>query len=157
MESISPIIIRNAKPEDAPSVFQLIQELAEYERAPHEVINSPGQMLRDGFPETPWFGCLVAEHQGQVVGMALWYLRYSTWKGVCMYLEDLYVQPAFRRQGTGKALFLSLKEYAEKKQCRRLVWQVLDWNEPAIRFYEQLGSQFDKGWWNGFIDLNADA
>jgi GNAT superfamily N-acetyltransferase len=74
-----------------------------------------------------------------------------------MYLEDLYVQPAFRRQGTGKALFLSLKERAEKNQCRRLVWQVLDWNEPAIRFYTQLGSHFDKGWWNGFLDLNADA
>lgn len=151
----SPIIIRNAKPEDAPSVFLLIQELAEYERAPEQVINTPDQMLRDGFPETSWFGCLVAESDGKIVGMALWYLRYSTWKGVCMYLEDLYVQPEFRQQGTGKALFLRLKQLAEQKQCRRLVWQVLDWNEPAIRFYEKLGSQFDTGWWNGFIDLPA--
>ena len=157
MESNHPITIRKAQPEDAPSVFQLIQELAEYERAPLEVINSPEQMLRDGFPETSWFGCIVAESQDQVIGMALWYLRYSTWKGVCMYLEDLYVRPAFRRQGTGEALFLSLKELAEKKNCRRLVWQVLDWNEPAIHFYEKLGSQFDKGWWNGFIELNAHA
>jgi GNAT superfamily N-acetyltransferase len=153
MEIVSPITIRNAKPEDAPSVFLLIQELAEYERAPEQVINTPEQMLRDGFPETSWFGCLVAESDGKIVGMALWYLRYSTWKGVCMYLEDLYVQPEFRQQGTGKALFLRLKELAEHKQCRRLVWQVLDWNEPAIRFYEKLGSQFDTGWWNGFIDL----
>jgi GNAT superfamily N-acetyltransferase len=153
MELVSPIIIRNARPEDAPSVFLLIQELAEYERAPEQVINTTEQMLRDGFPETAWFGCLVAESGGKIVGMALWYLRYSTWKGVCMYLEDLYVQPEFRQQGTGKALFLRLKQLAEQKQCRRLVWQVLDWNEPAIRFYEKLGSQFDTGWWNGFIDL----
>ena len=157
MELASPVIIRNARPEDSPSVFLLIQELAEYERAPEQVINTPEQMLRDGFPETSWFGCLVAEHQGRVVGMALWHLRYSTWKGVCMYLEDLYVQPEFRQQGTGKALFMRLKELAEDKHCRRLVWQVLDWNEPAIRFYKKLGSQFDTGWWNGFIDLNADA
>lgn len=157
MESNSPIHIRKAKPEDAPSVFQLIQELAVYERAPEEVINTPEQMLHDGFPESPWFGCLVAEHEGRVIGMALWYLRYSTWKGVCMYLEDLYIQPEHRRNGIGNALFQQLLQLAEEKQCRRLVWQVLDWNEPAIRFYEKLGSRFDKGWWNGFIDLEQHA
>ena len=129
-------IIRKATPEDVPAIYQLIVELAEYEKALHEVINTPKQLLKDGFGESPLFGAIIAEVKGEVVGMSLYYYRYSTWKGKRLYLEDLIIKEAFRGYGLGKRL-----------------WQVLDWNEPSIEFYKKFGAKLDGEWINCHFDL----
>lgn len=154
MNQTSSSVIRLAKPEDVQSVYQLIVELAVYERAPHEVINTPERMLADGFGrEGNWFGCAVAEVEGTIVGMAIWYFRYSTWKGRCLYLEDFYVSPEHRRTGIGASLFEYVLNYGKAQHCQKLVWQVLEWNEPAIRFYKKYDSHLDPEWLNGSITL----
>jgi GNAT superfamily N-acetyltransferase len=150
------LLIRPARPEDVNAVYQLIQELAEYERAPQEVSNTPERMLADGFGrEENWFGCAVAEQEDVIIGMAIWYFRYSTWKGRCLYLEDFYVKPEFRRTGIGAKLFEHVLAYAREQQCSRMVWQVLEWNEPAIRFYKKYNSHLDPEWLNGAIILDS--
>jgi GNAT superfamily N-acetyltransferase len=154
MNQDSSLKIRLAKPEDVQSVYQLIVELAAYERAPQEVINTPERMLSDGFGcDGNWFGCAVAEVQGQIAGMVIWYFRYSTWKGRCLYLEDFYVSPEYRRTGIGASLFEYVLNYGKAQQCQKLVWQVLEWNEPAIQFYKKYGSHLDPEWLNGSITL----
>ena len=150
----SSLLIRSARPEDVHAVYQLIRELAEYERAPQEVSNSPERMLAEGFGrEENWFGCAVAELNGEIIGMAIWYFRYSTWKGRCLYLEDFYVKPEHRRAGIGAQLFEYVLAYGKEQQCGRLVWQVLEWNEPAINFYKKYDSHLDPEWLNGSISL----
>ncbi|MCS6820754.1 MAG: GNAT family N-acetyltransferase [Microscillaceae bacterium] len=139
-------------PDDVPALLALIKELALYEKAPHEVINTEAQLLADGFGEKPLYGFYVAKVKEQTVGMALYYYRYSTWKGKVLYLEDLYVKPEYRRLKIGKALFERIRQHAIANHCRRISWQVLHWNEPAIQFYKQLGAVFDAEWLNGFID-----
>ncbi|MEN9511061.1 MAG: hypothetical protein RLZZ370_880 [Bacteroidota bacterium] len=154
MNPTSSLVIRLAKPEDVASVYQLIVELAAYERAPQEVINTPERMLADGFGrDRNWFGCAVAEVHGQITGMAIWYFRYSTWKGRCLYLEDFYVSPEYRRSGIGASLFEYVLNYGIAQQCQKLVWQVLEWNEPAIQFYKKYDSHLDPEWLNGSITL----
>ncbi|MDQ1088484.1 GNAT family N-acetyltransferase [Siphonobacter sp. SORGH_AS_1065] len=146
-------IIRKATPEDVPSIYQLIVELAEYEKALHEVINTPEQLLKDGFGENPLFGTIIAEVKGEVVGMSLYYYRYSTWKGKRLYLEDLIIKEAFRGYGLGKRLLEATVEEARQTECSGLMWQVLDWNEPSIEFYKKFGAKLDEEWINCHFDL----
>lgn len=146
-------IIRRATPADVPSIYQLIVELAEYEKALHEVKNTPEQLLKDGFGEQPLYGTIVAEVNGEVVGMSLYYYRYSTWKGKRLYLEDLIIKEAYRGYGLGKRLLEATVEEARQTQCSGLMWQVLDWNEPSIEFYKKFGAKLDGEWINCHIDL----
>ncbi|MDX2304042.1 MAG: GNAT family N-acetyltransferase [Microscillaceae bacterium] len=146
------IHIREGQPADIPAVMGLIHELAHYERAAHEVINTPEQLLEDGFGKQPLYGFYVAEFQEIIAGMALFYYRYSTWKGKVLYLEDLYVKPEFRQQKIGTLLLKALAQRAGQEKCQRMSWQVLNWNEPAINFYKKLGAHLDDEWINVFIE-----
>ena len=131
------IIIRDGVREDVPTMFELIKELALYEKAPEQVTNTIEQMYLDGFGENPIFGSIVSEVDGQIVGMALYYYRYSTWKGKRLYLEDLIVSEIMRGRGLGEKLLNATIEKARESNCTGLMWQVLDWNEPAINFYKK--------------------
>ena len=142
------MIIRKGIRADIPQAFELIKELAEYEKAPQEVTNTIEMMYEDGFGDRPVFDFLVAEKGNVIVGLALYYFRYSTWKGKCIYLEDLVVKQEFRRYGIGKMLFDALIKEAQNEGVNGIQWQVLDWNTPAIRFYEKLNSNFDSEWIN---------
>jgi len=145
------IKIRRAEKEDCPRLLELIHELAVYERAPDEVTVSREHFESSGFGDKPVWWAFVAEADGIIQGFALYYIRYSTWKGQCMYLEDLLVTNEMRGKGIGKILFDRLIDEARSKNWNRITWQVLDWNEPAIRFYEKLNARIDKGWWNGVL------
>lgn len=142
------IIIRDGKKEDLPRVLALIRELAEYERAPHEVINTVEAMEHDGFGPEPVFGFFVAEYQGGIIGLSLYYWRYSTWKGKRLYLEDIIVTQAHRGNGAGKLLFDRTMRHALDQNCSGMMWQVLDWNEPAINFYKKYGANLAQEWIN---------
>lgn len=147
------IIIRDAVREDVPAMFELIKELALYEKAPEQVTNTVEQMYLDGFGENPSYGTIISEVDGEVVGMALYYYRYSTWKGKRLYLEDLVVSETMRGKGLGEKLLNTTIEKARQTACTGLMWQVLDWNEPAINFYKKFGARFDEGWMNVHIDF----
>ena len=141
------LVIRKALAADVPQIRALIRELAAYERAPAEAVATEESLLRDGFGAQPRFGCLMAEWQGAVCGFALYFHNYSTWRGQRgMYLEDLFVRPAFRGKGAGKALFVELARIAVAEGCGRFDWQVLDWNTPSIEFYLRLGAASKKEW-----------
>ena len=142
------IQIRKGTIDDLPQVLQLIQELAEYEKAPNEVTNTLEDMQRDGFGERPIFEFFVAETAEAIVGIALYYTAYSTWKGRTIYLEDLVVTERLRRSGIGKKLFDVVAEEAKHLGAKRFRWQVLDWNEPAIAFYKKIGADLDGEWVN---------
>jgi GNAT superfamily N-acetyltransferase len=146
--------IRKGTPQDIEALHGLICELAEFEKALPEVTNTPAQLLQDGFGENLLFGFYVAEETGKVIGMALYYYRYSTWKGKVLYLEDIYIQPAYRGKGIGEAFFKVLEKHALENGCSRLQLQVLDWNEPAVRFYEKMNMSIDKEWWNVYKMLS---
>lgn len=145
--------IRRARKEDCPRLLELIQELALYERAPQEVTVSLEHFTQSGFGDQPVWWAFVAEENGFIHGFALYYIRYSTWKGQLMYLEDILVTEKSRGKGIGKMLFDRLIEEAHERSLKRIVWQVLDWNEPAIHFYKKYQANFDPEWWNGSIDL----
>jgi GNAT superfamily N-acetyltransferase len=139
--------IRKGQAADVPAAFALIQELAHYENAPEQVVNTPEKMLVDGFGLHPVFGFYVAQtDEGQVVGLALYYTRYSTWKGRCLYLEDLIVTAAHRRQNLGRLLLDAIVREALAQDMEMAVWQVLDWNQPAIDFYQKMGAELDAEW-----------
>lgn len=138
------LTIREARREDAELMMALVRELAEYERAPDAVKIGAEQLARDGFPEAGgerYFECLIAEADGQPAGMALYFPVYSTWRGRCLHLEDLFVRPAFRGRGIGKALLTRVAAIAVERGCAKLFWHVLDWNQPAIDFYKSLGAE----------------
>ncbi|MFN4893084.1 MAG: GNAT family N-acetyltransferase [Bacteroidota bacterium] len=145
--------IRRALETDCPRLLELIRELALYERAPQEVTVSLEHFTKSGFSDTPVWWAFVAEEEGFIHGFALYYIRYSTWKGQCMYLEDIIVTEQSRGKGIGKLLFDQLMEEAKAKGFNRIVWQVLEWNEPAINFYKKYQANMDPEWWNGSIDL----
>jgi len=146
---VSEIIIRNARKEDCKAMMQLIHELAEYEKAPDEVTVTFDHFVESGFGEKPVWWAFVAEVDESVVGFALYYIRYSTWKGQRLYLEDILVNEPFRGKGIGKLLFDRLLEEVKEKKFSGMVWQVLDWNEPAINFYKKYaGVSFDNEWVN---------
>ena len=147
------IKIRPAVKEDCTRMMELIHELAVYEKAPEQVVVSFEHFVSSGFGENPVWWALVAEVNGNVEGMALYYIRYSTWKGPVLYLEDLIVTESFRGNGIGKALFEKCIAHAKHNNYRRMVWQVLDWNTPAIDFYKGYGAQIEDGWLNASIDF----
>jgi GNAT superfamily N-acetyltransferase len=139
--------IRKATPDDIPLILDFIRELAEYERAPAEAVATPDDLRRDGFSGEPRFYVEIAEWDDEPAGFALWFFNYSTWQGKPgLYLEDLFVRPRFRKNGIGKALLVHLARVAVEKGCGRCQWQVLDWNRPAVEFYESLGARVMKEW-----------
>lgn len=140
--------LRKAKKGDEHAILGLIQELAEYEREPDAVINTAEQLSVDLF-EDKICESFVLEKGENIIGFALYYTSYSTWKGRCLYLEDFYVQPEFRRTGAGKILFDRVVEEAKALGVKRMDWQVLEWNEPGIRFYKKVGAHLDPEWVNG--------
>ncbi len=140
--------IRKGVREDIPEALQLVKELAIYEKAPKEVTVTVEEMERDGFGNEAVFTFYVAETENGIVGMALYYIKYSTWKGKCVFLEDIIVTEEYRKLGIGKKLFDEVLRDAKQLNVRRLEWQVLEWNEPAIKFYEKMNAHFDKEWIN---------
>lgn len=147
------IVIRKAVKDDCPRMMELIHELALYEKAPEEVTVSFSHFVESGFGANPVWWAFVAEADGKVEGLALYYVRYSTWKGQRMYLEDIIVTEKMRGNGLGRMLFEKLIEEAREKKFHGMVWQVLDWNEPAINFYRKYNSRLDGGWINCSIDF----
>lgn len=133
---------------DEVGIHGLIRELAEYERAPDSVINTVESLRRDLFTD-PICEAFVATSEESIVGFALYYVSYSTWRGRCIYLEDLYVKPEYRRHNIGNELFELVRNEAVKRGYKRMDWQVLDWNEPAIAFYKKQGAELDPEWING--------
>ena len=141
------LFIRKAEPTDVSTILKLIQGLAEYERTPEAAEATAEDLLRDGFGPQPKFHCVIAEWNGVAAGFALYFYNYSTWKGrPGIYLEDIFVWPEYRGKGIGKALLLHLARIAAAENCGRYEWQVLDWNTPAIKFYEALGARQMKEW-----------
>ena len=148
------IKIRKAVRKDCARMMELIQELATYEKAPDEVTVSLSHFEESGFSANPVWWAFVAEVSGVVVGMALYYVRYSTWKGQRMYLEDILVTEEMRGKKIGGLLFDALIEEAKEKKFLGMNWQVLDWNEPAINFYKKYNASFDPEWLNCSISFN---
>jgi len=140
--------IRDAEPRDVTFIFELIKELALYERAPEQVTNTAENLHHDLFVETIC-EAIVAEDGGEIVGFALYYTSYSTWKGRCLYLEDFYVKEIHRKKGIGKLLFDEVLRIAKTKNVKRMDWQVLAWNEPGIQFYKKENAVLDAEWVNG--------
>ena len=139
--------IRPATVQDLRLILDLIHDLAEYERAPECAVATERDLLRDGFGPDPKFRCVIAEWNGQPAGFALYFYNYSTWQGrPGLYLEDLFVRPSFRGKGIGKALLIFLAQMAVRENCGRFQWAVLDWNTPAIEFYESLGAKRLNEW-----------
>jgi GNAT superfamily N-acetyltransferase len=146
--------LRTAVKEDCKRLLELIQELADYEKAPDEVVVTLAHFEESGFGANPVWWAFVAEDEQQVVqGFALYYIRYSTWKGQCIYLEDLLVTEQMRGKGIGKLLFEAVMNETKNRGFKRMCWQVLDWNEPAINFYKKFNATLDPEWMNGIIDF----
>jgi len=142
------ITIRSATKKDCPRLLELITELAIYEKAPDDVTVTLEHFIESGFGKNPVWWSFVAEENGIIHGFALYYIRYSTWKGQAMYLEDIIVTEAMRGKKIGKLLFDRLIEEAKEKRFNRIIWQVLEWNEPAINFYKKYNATFDPEWLN---------
>lgn len=147
------LVLRTAEAQDVPAIMNLVRELAEFEKASEEVTNTEEMMLQDGFRENPAFECILAENKGKILGMSLYYFRYSTWKGRRLYLEDIIVTQAARGSGIGKMLFDRTIEKAKEKNCTGMMWQVLEWNTPAIDFYKKYHARLDGEWINCHLDF----
>jgi len=143
--------LRIAKKEDCPRLMELVNELALFERAPEEVTVSLQEFEDAGFGEKPVWKAFVAEDNDIIIGFALYYVRYSTWKGRRVYLEDLIVTEDYRGKGIGKLLFDKVIRETQELGYSGMVWQVLDWNEPAIKFYNKYGSSIEAGWLNASL------
>ncbi len=143
------IELRMATAEDCPRLLELINELAIYEKAPHEVTVTLDEFVDAGFGDQPVWKSFVATVDDEVVGMALYYIRYSTWKGCRLYLEDFLVTERYRGKGVGKLLFDAVVEEAKAKNYNGMNWQVLDWNQPAINFYDKYQADYESEWLNG--------
>ncbi|MFY0651497.1 MAG: GNAT family N-acetyltransferase [Cyclobacteriaceae bacterium] len=148
------INIRKGVKSDLVQVMELVRELAEYEKALDEVTNTMEAMEEDGFGKNPIFEFFVAEKNGEIVGLSLYYYRYSTWKGKRLYLEDIIVTETHRGNKLGKLLLEKTIEKAKDEKCTGMMWQVLDWNEAAINFYKKYDVSFDPEWVNCHIDFN---
>jgi GNAT superfamily N-acetyltransferase len=147
------MIIRRAEKKDCKRLLELIQELADYEKAPQEVTVTLTHFEESGFGQNPLWWAFVAEEDHLIIGFALYYIRYSTWKGECLYLEDFLVTEQARGKGIGKLLFDRVIEECKEKGFKRMVWQVLEWNEPAINFYKKYNPTLDGEWVNGILDF----
>lgn len=147
------VIIRKAVKQDCKQLLDLVYELAVFERAPHEVTATLEHFEESGFGANPvWWG-FVAEENNIIIGFVLYYIRYSTWKGQRMYLEDFLVTEKARGKGVGKLLFDRLIKEAKEKKFNGIVWQVLDWNEPAIKFYKKYNAKIENEWLNCSIEV----
>lgn len=142
------ITIRKAVKEDVPAILRLIKELAEFERAPEAVINTEQMLLEDGFGAKAIYKAFVAEAENTVVGIALYYTAYSTWKGRIFFLDDIVVTEQYRRHGVGKKLIDNVLKDAHETGANQIRWQVLEWNTPAIEFYKNIGMELDPEWIN---------
>jgi GNAT superfamily N-acetyltransferase len=151
------ICIRRAERKDCPRLLELVTELAVYEKAPTEVTVSLEHFTETGFGHDPVWWAFVAEMDESIVGFALYYIRYSTWKGARMYLEDIIVTESWRGKGIGKLLFNCLIEEAKEKGWKAISWQVLEWNEPAINFYKKYNTSFDPEWVNCSLVVNGES
>ena len=149
------MIIRKGTPADMPSVLDLIKELAVFEKEPEAVVVTVDDLVRDGFSENPLFHCFVAEVDNDIIGIALYYYRYSTWKGKTIHLEDLIVRENQRRTGAGFALYKEIIRQGKRDSVRRIEWAVLDWNTPAIAFYEKTGAKVLGDWRVAQMDENG--
>ena len=147
------MIIRPGKKSDIPQVFELIKELAEYEKALDKVSNTVEKLEEDGFGPKPVYDLFVAEIENSIIGIALTYYRFSTWRGKVMYLEDLIVKEHMRRKGIGKKLFDMILDHAKVTSCVGLSLQVLDWNDLGINFYKKYNMEFDDEWINCYLEF----
>jgi GNAT superfamily N-acetyltransferase len=145
------INLRVAKKEDCPRMMELIHELALFERAPEEVTVTLAEFEEAGFGSKPVWKAFVAEADSEIIGIALYYIRYSTWKGQRLYLEDLVVTENWRGKGAGKLLFNRIVQEAHELGFNGMTWQVLDWNEPAIKFYNVYEAGIEAGWLNASL------
>ncbi|MCF8448582.1 MAG: GNAT family N-acetyltransferase [Taibaiella sp.] len=148
-------LIRRATAADCPRMMELVQELAVYERAPEAVTVTLEHFRESGFGANPVWWAFVAEEDGVVLGFALYYIRYSTWKGQRMYLEDILVTEAARGKGLGAMLMNALISEAKERKFSGITWQVLTWNEPALNFYRKFNTRFDDEWVNGILELEG--
>jgi GNAT superfamily N-acetyltransferase len=146
------IELRRASQEDIPSILELVNALALFEKAPEEVTATIQDYIENGFGENPIFFCFLAYYNGELAGFSLWYYRFSTWKGKRFYLEDLYVKDEYRGKGIGQGLIEGCIEEAKRTKCTGMMWQVLDWNTSAIEFYKKYNASFDGEWFN--VNLN---
>lgn len=149
------ITIRNAEKVDMPQVLELIKELAVFEKEPDAVEVSVAELESAGFGSNPQFVCFVAEADGEIVGMALVYFRFSTWKGRTIHLEDLIVKEKMRSKGVGSKLYRRVMEFAREQGVKRVNWEVLEWNEGAIQFYKRTGAQVMHDWRPVAIHIEA--
>ena len=140
------MIIRKGKKQDMPAILELIKELAIFENEPHAVVVSVADLVRDGFGESPLFTTFVAEDQNVIIGTALFYYRFSTWKGKTIHLEDLIVTESQRGTGAGFKLYTEVIKEGKRENVRRIEWNVLDWNTPAIDFYKKSGAKVVEDW-----------
>jgi len=147
------VSVRLAQVADSQAIYDLIYELAVFEKAPEQMVNTVEAIKRDGFGAEPAFICFIAESDGKICGMSLCYIRYSTWKGKVLYLEDLIVTSSERGKGIGKKLFEYTLAHAREQDYARVQWQVLDWNQSAIDFYQVFNAGFDAEWLNAWVDL----
>jgi GNAT superfamily N-acetyltransferase len=145
--------IRPARRDDCPRLLELVRELAAFERAPDAVTVSPARFEEAGFGSCPVWQAVVAEDGGTVVGFALWYVRFSTWTGCRLYLEDIVVTASRRGEGIGHRLFGAALAEARRRGYAGMSWQMLDWNESACRFYDRYGPRYDGEWVNCHIEL----
>lgn len=143
------ITIRKGIKQDLGYVLELIKELADYENALDQVKITIEELENDGFGAHPYYSFLVAEHKGQIIGLSFYWIRYSTWKGKFLYLEDFIVKKAFRRSGVGAALFETTIKTCKELKLNGMCWQVLDWNTPAINFYKKYDAEISSAWLNG--------
>jgi len=146
-------VLRRAEKSDIPLIFSLVKELAIFEKAPHEVTATEADYIENGFNENPLFDCFLIFEGNELAGFALWYYRFSTWKGKRFYLEDLYIKDEYRGKGYGKVLREACIMEAKRTGASGMMWQVLDWNTAAITFYERYGVRFDGEWINVNLDL----
>ena len=146
LQQIKLMIIRKGQKEDMPAVLELIKELAAFEKEPDAVVVTVDDLVRDGFGDKPLFMTFVAEQDNEIIGMALFYYRYSTWKGKTIHLEDLIVKESKRGTGAGSALYRQVIKFAKREGVRRVEWVVLNWNKHAIEFYERSGASILQDW-----------
>ena len=146
------IDIRKGIKKDLPQVLALIKELADYEKSLHQVDVTLEQLEKDGFDGHPHYYLLVAEEKGEIIGICFYFIRYSTWKGKVLFLEDFVVKEEYRRKGIGGMLFEETIRIANKENMDGLHWQVLDWNTPALNFYKKYNASISSAWLNGRLD-----